>query len=194
MAFEELQDNLEILFSNHNLDHFDLQNVTHRESFFYGLNTSQYYATLHDLQRLKPLYINDKMKEFYGFQHNTFSDIDYFYYFLTIHPTSYGVLLDSIVHFKKGGVLSCKFIAVKRGVAIKSGEIHHFISNVTHIYSSSNSFKQIFRVIKEVINTSPFSVLRNLYIKLVNIFWKSTSISKPEDICQSSVLKSQITI
>ena len=103
MAFEELQDNLEILFSNHNLDHFDLQNVTHRESFFYGLNTSQYYATLHDLQRLKPLYINDKMKEFYGFEHNTFSDIDYFYYFLTIHPTSYGVLLDSIVHFKKGG-------------------------------------------------------------------------------------------
>ena len=103
MAFEELQKNLEILFSEYSLEDFDLHNEAFKESFFSGLNCNPYYITLHDLQKLKPLYINDKLKEFYGFQNNIFSDIDYFYYFLTIHPTSYGVLLDSVIHFKNGG-------------------------------------------------------------------------------------------
>lgn len=67
------------------------------------LNESQHYITLHDIQKLKPVFLNDAMKDYYGFSKNTFQDIDYFYYFTTIHPSAYHTLLDSVLHFKKGG-------------------------------------------------------------------------------------------
>lgn len=103
MAYEELHEKLEILFSETKLERFDFQNEYDREFLCSNLNMADYYVTLHNLQKLKPIYINDKLKTYYGFENNFFKDVDYFYYFLTIHPTSYGVLLDSLIHFKNGG-------------------------------------------------------------------------------------------
>lgn len=103
MGFKELQENLETLFSRINFENFDFQKESERFVICTHLNTGDYYVTLHNLVKLQPLYINDKLKNYYGFENNHFKDIDYFYYFLTIHPTSYGVLLDSLIHFRNGG-------------------------------------------------------------------------------------------
>lgn len=73
------------------------------ESVKEQLNEHDSYLTLHDLEKLKPVFINDNMKQYYGFEDNTFREIDYFYYFLTFHPSTYYQLIDSVVHFKKGG-------------------------------------------------------------------------------------------
>ena len=85
----------------------DIQTVTSEkfcpENIFPHLNCDTYYITLHNIEKLKPVYINDLLKMYYGFDKNTFSDIDYFYYFMTVHPSKYSSLLDSVMHFKKGG-------------------------------------------------------------------------------------------
>ena len=103
LKFAELVQTIDAVFNEIEMNNFlEVDNVINPDftNFFNGFDS---YITLHDLQKLKPIFINDKMKNYYGFEKNTFQDIDYFYYFTTIHPSSYHTLLDSVVHFKKGG-------------------------------------------------------------------------------------------
>ena len=103
LKFAELVQTIDAVFYQIEMNNFlEVDNVINPDftNFFNGFDS---YITLHDLQKLKPIFINDKMKNYYGFEKNTFQDIDYFYYFTTIHPSSYHTLLDSVVHFKKGG-------------------------------------------------------------------------------------------
>lgn len=102
MGYLDLQQRLDQLFEE--CDFASLTDGFQPDSVaFQTLNCPKYYITLHDLAKLKPVYINDILRDFYGFSKNTFDDVDYFYYFMTIHPTKYGALLDSVLHFKKGG-------------------------------------------------------------------------------------------
>ena len=103
LKFAELVQTIDAVFYQIEMNNFlEVDNVINPDftNFFNGFDS---YITLQDLQKLKPIFINDKMKNYYGFEKNTFQDIDYFYYFTTIHPSSYHTLLDSVVHFKKGG-------------------------------------------------------------------------------------------
>mgnify|MGYP003522860302 FL=1 len=103
LKFAELVQTIDAVFYQIEMNNFlEVDNVINPDftNFFNGFDS---YIILHDLQKLKPIFINDKMKNYYGFEKNTFQDIDYFYYFTTIHPSSYHTLLDSVVHFKKGG-------------------------------------------------------------------------------------------
>lgn len=103
LKFADLVQSIDAVFNQIEMCHIlEMDNFINptSTSFFNGFD---WYITLHDLQKLKPIFINDKMKNYYGFEKNTFQDIDYFYYFTTIHPSSYHTLLDSVVHFKKGG-------------------------------------------------------------------------------------------
>ena len=102
LKFAELVQTIDAVFYQIEMNNFlEVDNVINPDftNFFNGFDS---YITLHDLQKLKPIFINDKMKNYYGFEKNTFQDIDYFYYFTTIHPSSYHTLLDSVVHLKKG--------------------------------------------------------------------------------------------
>ncbi len=66
------------------------------------INCKDYFITLHDCKRLKPLYINDNQRDFYGFKNNIFRDIDYLYYFTTVHPSKIVSLVDSLIHIRTG--------------------------------------------------------------------------------------------
>lgn len=103
LKFEELVQAIDAVFNQIEMSNFMKVNNVINPDFTNLFNGFDSYITVHDLQKLKPIFINDKMKNYYGFEKNTFQDIDYFYYFTTIHPSSYHTLLDSVVHFKKGG-------------------------------------------------------------------------------------------
>ncbi|MGY5352160.1 helix-turn-helix transcriptional regulator [Wenyingzhuangia sp. IMCC45533] len=65
------------------------------------LNSSNYMLTLHDVEYYRPLMINDKMKNFYGFKKNYLRGINYLFYLKTIHISTYNSLLSSISFFRK---------------------------------------------------------------------------------------------
>lgn len=102
MDFPKLQLALDKLFSEFDFDAEYVKNNLMTDNF-HRLNLENYYVTLHDLEKLKPIYINDLLRDYYGFEKNIFYEIDYFYYFLTLHPSKYGSLLESFMHFRKGG-------------------------------------------------------------------------------------------
>lgn len=85
------------------LDYLELlePNKTKSLEFLNVFNQSPYLLTLHDVERYKPILINDKMKEFYGFNYNYLKGLNYLYYFNTIHISMYPSLIKSVSFFRK---------------------------------------------------------------------------------------------
>lgn len=75
------------------------------------INCPDYFVTLHDCKGLKPIYINDNQKKFYGFENNFFKNTDYLYYFTTVHPSKITSLVESLIHIRNGrdGYLNLDF-------------------------------------------------------------------------------------
>ncbi|RFC53316.1 response regulator transcription factor [Brumimicrobium aurantiacum] len=100
MIFLELQKEIERIISD--LDQKGILNIDNinTENFFDCLNSSKYYITIHDVQLYRPIYINNLMKEFYGFKNNKLSSLDHIYYLKTMHTSTYATLLESVSFFK----------------------------------------------------------------------------------------------
>ncbi|SKB89380.1 regulatory protein, luxR family [Sphingobacterium nematocida] len=81
------------------------------DKFINVLNQSSFLITVHDVEAFKPLYINDKMRSFYGFKENKLKGMDYLYYLTTIHTSTYHTLVESISFFRKNkdGFLNLKY-------------------------------------------------------------------------------------
>ncbi|WP_317164279.1 MULTISPECIES: helix-turn-helix transcriptional regulator [Sphingobacterium] len=81
------------------------------DKFINVLNQSSFLITVHDVEAFKPLYINDKMRSFYGFRENKLKGMDYLYYLTTIHTSTYHTLVESISFFRKnkGGYLNLRY-------------------------------------------------------------------------------------
>ena len=70
-------------------------------SFLDEINNSDLMITLHDVDLYRPICINNKMAEFYGFDRNWLKGMDHLYYIKTIHTSAYYTLLESVSFFKK---------------------------------------------------------------------------------------------
>lgn len=90
------------------------------------INCKDFFVTLHDCKGLRPIYINDNQRDYYGFKNNTFKNSDYFYYFTTVHPSKITSLADSLIHIKSGkkGYLNLDFL-LKNG----NGKFEYFIGS-----------------------------------------------------------------
>lgn len=75
--------------------------MLYEKDFLDILNRSEFLITLHDVEFFRPLYINEKMRAFYGFRDNKLQGLDYFYYLTTIHTSTYHTLIESIAFFRK---------------------------------------------------------------------------------------------
>src|SRR5690606_30525761 len=64
--------------------------------FMQLINRSDYLITVHDVEFYRPVCINDRTKQFYGFEHNVLHGMDHFYYLKTIHVSTYSTLVESI--------------------------------------------------------------------------------------------------
>lgn len=64
------------------------------------LNQKEEYITIHDVANLKPIFLNNVQRDFYGFTQNHLQQEDYFFYLSTIHPSCYSSLFASVIHFK----------------------------------------------------------------------------------------------
>lgn len=93
-----------------NVSSLELDMIYEKE-FLDVLNRSPFLITVHDVEFFRPLYINDKMRSFYGFKDNKLQGMDYFYYLTTIHTSTYHVLIESIAFFrrKQEGILNLKY-------------------------------------------------------------------------------------
>lgn len=83
----------------------------YEDRFMEVLNQSPYMITVHDVEYYRPLLINEKMRQFYGFSNCRLRGLDYFYYLQTIHTTTYHTLVESIAFFRKNktGFLNLKY-------------------------------------------------------------------------------------
>jgi len=99
--FNDLQEKLNAL-----IDLLSKKNLLNPEniksnSFLNEINNSDLMITLHDVDLYRPICINNKMAEFYGFDKNWLKGMDHLYYIKTIHSSTYYTLLESISFFKK---------------------------------------------------------------------------------------------
>ena len=78
----------------------DIENIK-SDLFLEIINKSGFLITLHDVEFYKPICLNNKMSDFYGFDNNWLKSVDHFYYLKTIHTKTYHTLLESISFFRK---------------------------------------------------------------------------------------------
>lgn len=99
-GFNELHEEIDFLIQKINKRNLlDLANIK-TDEFLQLINNSSYLITIHDVQLYRPIYINDKMKEFYGFSRNKLKNIDYIFYLKTMHASTYATLIDSVSFFR----------------------------------------------------------------------------------------------
>ncbi len=89
------------------LNHKILKNLSFNENGDFDENkfhslvndATDLMVTLHDVEHFRPIYINDKAKEFYGFENNWLKGWDYLYYIKTVHPSTLYALVESVKFF-----------------------------------------------------------------------------------------------
>ncbi len=101
MSFQKLDTELEKLISD--LEKLNLLSSANIKSplFLEELNKLDYLITLHDVETYRPVLINNKMKDFYGFSSNFLKGLNYLYYLKTIHVSMYSSLIKSVSFFRK---------------------------------------------------------------------------------------------
>src|SRR5690606_19009080 len=71
-----------------------------KQPFLDTINRSGYFITIHDVEYYRPVCINEKLKDFYGFEQTVFKGIDHFYYLKTMHLSTYYTLIESMAFFR----------------------------------------------------------------------------------------------
>lgn len=103
MEFKKLHAALDEINSDLEVSDFYIKNETINPRMEHLLNESEFFITIHDIEKLKPIFMNNQQKNYYGFSNNYFGNGDYFFYFLTLHPSSFSSLITSLFHFRNGG-------------------------------------------------------------------------------------------
>ena len=99
--FNDLKEALKNLYADLETKGFlTLDSIT-SEEVLKTLNTNNFMLTLHDVEYYRPVCLNDKMSEFYGFDHNWLKGLDHVYYLNTIHHSTYNALLESMTFFRQ---------------------------------------------------------------------------------------------
>lgn len=105
------------------------------EEFLTQFNNSKYLLTLHDVELFKPICLNNKMIEFYGFENNWLNGLDHLYYLKTIHTSTYNTLLESISFFRKD---KSNFLNLKYKLLYKKQEWKSVIGTTKTILRKDN--------------------------------------------------------
>lgn len=109
--FLPLQQEFDSIMSSLSAESLLVEGSQIREEFLQVINRSDYLITVHDVEYYRPVCINDRMKHFYGFEHNILQGLDHFYYLKTIHISTYSALVESIAFFRRDqpGFLDLKY-------------------------------------------------------------------------------------
>lgn len=79
-----------------------LQSENDFDDLIKQINFSQRKISVHDIEKYKPVCINNALKNFFGFSANDFSSgIDYMFYLTTIHPYNIGTLMQTFKFIKQ---------------------------------------------------------------------------------------------
>lgn len=71
-----------------------------QEPFLEIIDRSDYLVTIHDVEYYRPICINEKLREFYGFENRILQGMDHFYYLKTMHLSTYYTLIESVAFFR----------------------------------------------------------------------------------------------
>ncbi|WP_231372755.1 response regulator transcription factor [Aureivirga sp. CE67] len=135
ITFTNLQVHLEQLIEsleNQNLIRFE---TIKSEELVAQMNKSDFYLTLHDVEYFRPICLNNKMVEFYGFSNNWLTHFDHFYYLKTIHTSTYSALIESISFFRKD---NSKYLNLKYKLLHKNVEWKNMIGTTRTILRKKN--------------------------------------------------------
>ncbi|MEC3880082.1 helix-turn-helix transcriptional regulator [Parapedobacter sp. 10938] len=82
-----------------------------QEPFLQIIDRSDYLITIHDVEYYRPICINEKLREFYGFNNRILQGMDHFYYLKTMHLSTYYTLIESMAFFRNDppGYLNLKY-------------------------------------------------------------------------------------
>lgn len=153
MEYKELHEILEDIFTE-----LERQSVEYTKPFLNSrmiqvMNDSGYYITVHDIENLKPLFVNDLQRDYYGFANNHFDQKDYFFYFSTIHPSSISSLISSVVYFKNGGN---DYLNLEYKLKKYNGKYEKFIGSTKSVFIN-NKIKYAISVLKKIQKSTPKS-------------------------------------
>src|SRR5690606_41643904 len=71
-----------------------------QEPFLEIIDRADYLVTIHDVEHYRPICINEKLREFYGFENRIVQGMDHFYYLKTMHLSTYYKLIESVAFFR----------------------------------------------------------------------------------------------
>lgn len=100
-TFSRLEDELECLTMKLKQQNLLTDEKVKSAEFLDVLNESPYLLTLHSIDSYRPVMLNNKMKDFYGFTSNYLKGMNYMYYLNTIHTSTYTSLIKSLTFFRK---------------------------------------------------------------------------------------------
>lgn len=82
-----------------------------KEPFLQIIDRSDYLITIHDVEYYRPICINEKLRQFYGFDNRILQGMDHFYYLKTMHLSTYYTLIESMAFFRNDppGYLNLKY-------------------------------------------------------------------------------------
>lgn len=82
-----------------------------QEPFLRIIDRSNYLITIHDVEYYRPVCVNEKLREFYGFSNRILHGMDHFYYLKTMHISTYYTLIESMSFFRndRPGYLNLRY-------------------------------------------------------------------------------------
>lgn len=88
-----------------------------QEPFLQIIDQSNYLITIHDVEYYRPVCVNEKLREFYGFKNRILHGMDHFYYLKTMHLSTYYTLIESMSFFRndRPGYLNLKYKLLESG-------------------------------------------------------------------------------
>jgi len=100
MEFDRLQNEIERLIETLEKRGLLSTDKIKTDEFLNVINNSFYLITVHDVEFYRPICLNNKMRDFYGFKRNYLSHLDHVYYLRTIHTSTYAALVESVSFFR----------------------------------------------------------------------------------------------